>query len=221
MGNSAEDLRLFCGLILVLTKKCGGDIIRSGSDAVALEYQRYGRNKATLINKAYIESGEYRRKFDSITDNSAVNKALYDCTKAALKHRSGTVYEDMYWIDGDTGKVVLSVINSTDERAIVYTEKIKKAIRNCSNIITIHTHPSSMPPSIDDFNSCFGNGYKMGIVACHNGRLFKYTSGQPVSKPLYNLYVGDYLGSGCTEFDAQIKTLQKLKGNHMIDFEEV
>lgn len=30
-----------------------------------------------------------------------VNKTLYDCAKTALKHRSGTVFEDMYWIDSE------------------------------------------------------------------------------------------------------------------------
>ena len=54
--------------------------------SVALENQRYGRNKVTLVNKTYIESGEYKRKFDNISENKAVNKTLYDCAKAALKH---------------------------------------------------------------------------------------------------------------------------------------
>ena len=33
------------------------------------ELQRYGRNKKTLIEHSYIESGEYRRKFDKISNN--------------------------------------------------------------------------------------------------------------------------------------------------------
>ncbi len=199
----------------------GSGIIEIGSDVVALEYQRYGRNKSTVVNKTYIDGGEYRRKFDNISDNSEVNKSVYESAKTALKHRSGTVYEDMYWIDSNTGKVILSVVDSTDERAIVYTDKMKSVIKNQSSIITMHTHPSSMPPSIDDFNSCFNNGYEMGVIACHDGRVFKYSSRQFVSKSLYNLYIGEYLDEGFNEFDAQLKTLEKLKQNHMIDFKEV
>ena len=119
-----------------------------GSDDVALEYQRYGRNKETLINNTYIESGEYRRKFDSATDVPEVNRSIYQCSKAALKHRSGSVFEDMYWIDGKNGKVILSVTDSSDERAIIYTDNIKKTISGYNDIITVHSHPSSMPPSI-------------------------------------------------------------------------
>lgn len=42
-----------------------------------LEFQRYGRNKSTLVNSTYISSGEYRNKFDKITNNKDVNRALY------------------------------------------------------------------------------------------------------------------------------------------------
>lgn len=188
---------------------------------VALENQRYGRNKDTLVNKAYIESGEYRRKFDNATDNADVNKTLYECAKKALKHRSGTVYEDMYWIDGNTGKIILSITDSSDERTIVYTDKIRSALKNNDNIVTVHTHPSSMPPSIDDFNSCYNNGYSIGFIACHNGKLFKYSSQQAVRKTLYDLYVGDFLDEGLDEFDAQKKALEKISENHLIKFEEV
>lgn len=196
-------------------------IIESGSDDVILENQRYGRNKTTLVNKSYIESGEYRRKYDNATDNQEVNKTLYDCAKAALKHRSGTVFEDMYWIDSETGKVVLSVIDSTDERAIIYTDKIKNTIKNNKNIITLHTHPSSMPPSISDLNSCCKNKYKIGFIACHDGRVFAYTSKQEISENLYNIYIGDFICNGNDELNAQLLALNELKKNHEIDVWEV
>jgi hypothetical protein len=202
-------------------KSSESGIMDMGSGSVALENQRYGRNKNTLVDKTYIDSGNYRRKFDNATDNSEVNKTLYDSAKKALKHRSGTIFEDMYWIDSNTGKVIFSVTDSTEERAILYTDKIKKAIRNNTNIVTLHTHPSSMPPSIDDFNSCYKNGYKEGFIACHNGKIFKYTAEQEVSKKLYDLYISDFLDAEYEEFDAQIKALEKIKENHLIDFEEV
>ena len=95
-------------------------IMKSGRDVVALENQRYGRNKSTLVNKTYVDSGEYKRKYDSATDNKEVNKSLYDCAKKALKHRSGTAFEDMYWIDGETGRVMLSVTDSADELSLIH-----------------------------------------------------------------------------------------------------
>lgn len=188
---------------------------------MALEDQRYGRNKETQVNKTYIESGEYRRKFDNATDNPKVNKTLYECAKKALKHRSGTVFEDMYWIDGDTGEILFSITDSTVERTVVYTPKLKSIINNNKKIITIHTHPGSMPPSIEDFNSCCNNGYSECFVACHNGKLFKYSSKQKINFKLFDLHVGNYRDDGYEEFDAQILALNKLKINYNIEFEEV
>ena len=201
----------------------GSGIIEAGSSDEALEYQRYGRNKSTLVNKTYIESGEYRRKYDKISDEPAVNKALYNTAKESLKHRSGTLYEDMYWIDSVSGKVVASEVDSTIEQKIVYSEVTKKAVASYpkNSLIAIHSHPSSMPPSIADFNSCFRNGYKNGVIACHNGKVFVYTSEQEVSEDLYSLYVSSYISDGNSEYDAQLKALDKLRENHMIDFAEV
>jgi SPP1 gp7 family putative phage head morphogenesis protein len=196
-------------------------IIKAGSDEVALENQRYGRNKSTTINNTYIESGEYRRKFDNMTDNSEVNRSLYNCAKTALKHRSGTAYEDMYWIDSETGRILLSVTDSTDERTIIYTDKIKKAILSQQNAITLHTHPSSMPPSISDLNSCFKNGYKKGFIACHNGKIFGYTANEEVNERIYNMYIESFLKDGFDEYDAQMKALNKLSQTYDISVWEV
>lgn len=196
-------------------------IIKAGSDEVALENQRYGRNKLTTINNTYIESGEYRRKFDNMTDNSEVNRSLYNCAKTALKHCSGTAYEDMYWIDSEIGRILLSVTDSTDERAIIYTDKIKKAILSQQNVITLHTHPSSMPPSVSDFNSCFKNGYKKGFIACHNGKIFGYTANEEVNERIYNMYIESFLKEGFNEYDAQMKALNKLSQTYDISVWEV
>ena len=61
-----------------------------------LEEQRYGKNKQTAINHKYIESGSYQKKFDFISSNVELNRLLYKLAKRMLKHRSGTMYEDMY-----------------------------------------------------------------------------------------------------------------------------
>lgn len=204
-----------------LTYSENGGIIKAGSDDVALEYQRYGRNKDTLVNKTYIESGEYKRKFDNATDNPELNKALYDAAKTALKHRSGTELEDMYWFDGKTGEIISKEIDSTTPRLVSYSKMTKQAVKSNDNIIALHTHPSSMPPSVDDFNACFNNGYKCGFVACHNGKIFGYSSKQLLSSKLYELIVGDYIDCGLPEYEAQLHALTDLGRNHKIEFWEV
>lgn len=186
-----------------------------------LEEQRYGRNKSTLINNAYIESGKYRRKFDKISNSLDVNKSLYNCAKSALKHRSGTELEDMYWVKEDTGEIVAKEIDMINKRSVIYSDKTKKAVKNDDNLIVLHTHPSIMPPSVADFNSCFINNYKLGLVICHNGKIFAYTSFEEINKKLYDMYVSSDIISGISEYDAQINALNKLKINFKIDFWEV
>lgn len=196
-------------------------IIESGSDSVALENQRLGRNKSTLVNKTYIDSGEYKRKWDNAIENQKVSKTLYDCAKKALKHRSGTVFEDMYWINSDTGEIILSVTDSNEERAIVYTDKIRNVVGKNENIITLHTHPSSMPPSLSDLNSCYRNNYKKGFVACHNGKIFGYTSNEQINERIYSMYIENYIKDGYDEFEAQLKALEKLSQSYDIKIWEV
>lgn len=206
-----------------LTYSLDSGIIELGSDNVALENQRYGRNKDTLVNKTYLESGEYKRKFDNTTKNSDLNKALYQKAKEALVHRSGTVLEDMYWFDGDTGNVIAKEIDGTQERRVVYSSKTKKAVNayERNKLVTLHTHPSSMPPSAGDFNACFRHGYKCGFIACHNGKIFGYTAEEELNERLYNMYIESYVKSNHSEYDAQILALNEIKRNCRIDFWEV
>lgn len=196
-------------------------IIKARSGSVALENQRYGRNKVTLVNKTYIESGEYKRKFDNISENKAVNKTLYDCAKAALKHRSGTKFEDMYWIDGNTGEIIASALNEKETSGVAKSKRRNKVLARYGNIYAIHSHPASMPPSATDFNCFFEQEYSKAFVACHDGTLYSYTSEQEVSIELYNLYVSKFASNGYSEKEAQLKALAKLKENHKIDFWEV
>ena len=78
-----------------------------------------------------------------------------------------------------------------------------------------------MPPSIEDLNSCYRNGYPMGVIACHDGKVFRYISKQEISSTLYDMQVGDFISDGLDEYDAQFETIQKLKKAYFIDFEEV
>lgn len=191
------------------------------NDNINAEDQRYGRNKNTVVNKTYIESGEYRRKFDTITANPIVNKVLYDKAKKTLKHRSGTLFEDMYWIDGDTGEVVAKILNSQYPERIKYPQAIRQKIKQYSTLITLHNHPGSMPPSSSDFTSANANNYKLSLIIGHNGAVFCYQSKSEISSKLNELYIAEYIDLGYNEYEAQMKALQKLQRGHDIEFWEV
>ena len=186
-----------------------------------LEFQRYGRNKSTLVNSKYISSGEYRKKFDKITNNADLSRLLYSKAKEMLIHRSGTLYEDMYWIDSEKVDIITREINSVEEEQILYSESINREIVGNNNVIAMHTHPCSMPPSIADFNSVEEHNYQLSIVLGHDGKVFCYRSSEKITKLMYDLYFADSYKKLHDEYLAQYEALKKLSETYDIEFWEV
>lgn len=186
-----------------------------------VEEQRLGRNKQTTINNPYIHSGSYRRKFDKISTSIQLNRLLYRLSKQMLTHRSGTLYEDMYWIDVRNMKVVAKETDSIKEKEIIYSSKTRDIISNNNSLITIHSHPNSYPPSISDINSNFINNYLLGIIVCHDGRIYLYNADEEISAKYYHLTVAEYIQNGYNEDEAQLCTLNEIKGKFNIQFREV
>ena len=186
-----------------------------------LEEQRNGRNKNTIIDYKYISSNRFRKRFDHISNNKKLNKLLYKTAKKMLLHRSGTEYEDMYWIDLKKFKIVCKITDSKYKKKILYTSAIKKIIKNSENLLTIHTHPDSFPPSIDDINSNYDHNYEIGIIACHDGRVYMYSAEERINANYYKMIVEGYLKNGYNEDTAQVEALKEMQKNFLIHFKEV
>ena len=185
------------------------------------EGQRYGRNKDTAINHTYINSGSYRRKFDFISNSPDLNRLIFQLSKKMLEHRSGTKFEDMYWIDAAHRRVIAKETESCSEEQIVYSNSIRSKISKYENLITLHSHPNSYPPSINDLNSNFINYYGLGIVTCHDGKIFKYASNQEIREDYYKMVVEKYLKKGYNEYEAQVEALMELVTKFDIMVKEV
>lgn len=185
------------------------------------EQQRYGRNKDTIINHTYIESGEYRNKFDRISDDKELNRLIYQIAKEMLYHRSGSEYEDMYWIDVGLKKIIAQETSLQSPTSIQYSGKTKRKIKNKKGLLTIHSHPYSFPPSIQDFNSNYRNNYGMGIVCCHDGKIYMYSSNEDVNTNYYKMKVEEFLKDGYNDSEAQQKALDIVMQNYDIKYKEV
>ena len=185
------------------------------------EEQRYGRNKGTAINRAYINSGEYRKKFDKISDNKKLNKLLYQLAKAMLEHRSGTLYEDMYWIDAETATVVAKETDSCVESEIIYSEATLLKIGKRQGLVTIHTHPSSSPPSYADFMSNYVHEYSLGIVCGHNGKVYTYTANEEISEERYESITRKFYKRFHSKEIAQMLIIEELQRQFNIIVKEV
>lgn len=185
------------------------------------EEQRTGRNKNTTVNKAYISGGEFRKKFDKISDSKELNKLLYRLAKEMLLHRTGTEYEDMYWIDAEECIIVAEIVDSNVEGKIEYPESLKKKLLQCKGLVTIHSHPSGLPPSISDFNSNFEHGYSLGVVIGHNGKVFVYRSNEAISETYFELKVALYTKKGYNEFESRVLAINNCMEHFDIEYKEV
>lgn len=190
------------------------------SSLAELEEQRTGRNKQTTIDHTYINSGEYRRKFNIFTAPQ-LQRLVYQLAKQMLNHRSGTLFEDMYWIDLESCEVIASETNAVEEERIDYSRRTIEAIRQPGSILTIHTHPNSYPPSIQDFNSNYLNGYSLGVVLCHNGQIYAYTADETVEEDYFSAVVANYKKIGYNECEAQLEALKEVRQHFQISFKEV
>jgi hypothetical protein len=196
------------------------------------EYSHKGIDRMTQIDRTVIDGNEFRRKFDKATDNPLVNRALYNAAKEVLYDRSGTLYESMYWIDGDTGKVITKfdsmgkIRRLTGEKhklKVEYGEAVIKKVSKFENIVTIHNHPNSTAPSTEDINSAFIHNYRVGFTVSHNGSVYKYTVDELIDTLLYEQYFGAYLyqNPGAEIVNAQIEAFRKIAVNAKINVFEV
>lgn len=127
----------------------------------------------------------------------------------------------MYWIDPVSGTVIAEETESNSEEEIVYSDKTFAKIKQYDTLITLHSHPNSYPPSISDLNSNCINNYSVGIVACHDGKIFRYASNQEIGVVYYEMIVEKHLKSGYNEYEAQIQALKELCTKFDIMIEEV
>lgn len=185
------------------------------------EEQRNERIKGTLINHSYIDGGEYRKKFDSISDNPKLNKLLYRLSKKMLLHRNGTLYEDMYWIDTETCSVVAEETSQNVIKKIKYSRRTQKNIKRQEGLLTIHSHPNSYPPSIEDFNSNYLNQFGVGIIICHDGKIFLYSSNEYINENYYEILVEKFYRIYHDIYEAQIFALDKVRKKYQIKYREV
>ena len=132
-----------------------------------------GSNKADLD---YMNSAPYRAKFDAVSDNPALNQSIYKYCKAAVTHQSGDYYEDLSILrmDGSlVGQTSSKVRNETQ-----YSRTLNAAVKSAEpySLVSLHNHGTNVPPSGADFGSAGEKKYAFGIVACHDGTIYKYST---------------------------------------------
>lgn len=145
---------------------------------------------ASKIDRKQIASAGYQNKFNALGENKRVTRSVRSKAKEMLRHRSGTRYEDLAFIDTKTGK---AYINKSFNRASSAkpSRKMNKILKAADDytVIAIHNHPNSTAPSIDDIQVAVNRKYKYGVVVGHNGTIFKYSVNGAVNEVNADIYL--------------------------------
>ena len=201
----------------------GGDGSSSGSTESGISGKHDYANSQNSVDLEYLKSEEYKNKFKGITGNTKVDEQLYKQSKAMLTHRNGTDKEDMCLIDSRTGKIAGHQSNSKVDFGVEYNSSIENAIKNNprDTLISIHNHSTNNPPTGSDFVSNGSNGYKLGLVVTHNGKVFTYKAGKiPFTADSFGITVNKYRRLDYNEFDAIIQTLSDYTQQYGIEWSE-
>ncbi|NQK92957.1 minor capsid protein [Streptococcus suis] len=164
------------------------------------ESSHKGIDRAKQINKTVINSSSYRRRVDSLGESIDISRAMWNEMRSMLEHRNGTEFEDLVFIDSITGKTMVSN-HEKKIRAVSPTKAMLNMLKNTEpgTVIAIHNHPGSSVPSYSDLQAAYNRGYKYGLIACHDGTIFKYSVGNSVDEALYNSLLAKLEKKGYTK----------------------
>lgn len=123
----------------------------------------------------FVKTTGYRNLFNNLPESTEVQRKACESAREMLKHRDGTRYEDLTFIDSVTGKS-LTRSDYEVEHEVLPSRQMRSMVLNSDphTIIAIHNHPGSTVPSITDLTTAFEKKYKYGLIACHNGTLMQY-----------------------------------------------
>ena len=136
-----------------------------------------------------VKTSEYRKIYNNLDEPAKMQRIAHNAARNMLVHRDGTKYEDLAYINSQTGEIM--VRNDYDvENEVVPSKRMMRMIARSpdNSIIAIHNHPGSTVPSITDINTAYKRKYKYGIIACHNGTVMKYAVNGP-----YNSLIVQFL----------------------------
>lgn len=197
------------------------DISEKGSYSQVIK--RIGNNTVDL---GYINSAEFRKKFNRVTGNSKINDLLRRYAIAMLTHRNGTDGEDLYIINASTGDLLIRKNSGKNDLEVgLKTSEVVDFIRKYPNdMIGMHNHPTNVYPTGSDFAASGFRKYKFGLVITHDGRVFKYRHGdKPFLPSVFDNRIDKYSKSpyNLGMVEAHLKVIEDFKKEYGILWEEI
>ena len=158
-----------------------------------IERSNKGKNKSTYINRKLINSQIYSDSFKILNETRSCTKNILISTRKMLEHHHGDEYEDLYFVDSKKNTVKARTDFTAVKLKTYPTNEMKDMYKNSPHtIICIHNHPNNSLPSFSDVMCCLNRDYKYGLIACHNGSIYKYETLGEINKVIYNAEIEAY-----------------------------
>ncbi len=140
---------------------------------------RTKKGMPNAVNWKIVKSKEYSQRFSKLSENTKANELAAQRARQALKHRDGTMTEEIYAIDLKTGKDISRIVNQNYIQGVKRTKKfiedVERAEANGANVLFIHNHPNGLIPSLADLNELLNHENASGLVVGHDGSIYFYT----------------------------------------------
>lgn len=137
---------------------------------------------ATRVDSRIVDSKQYERSMRQLVGDRC--DEFVESARKSLQHRGGTLFEDLYAINLDTGKKV-AVLDSNTPQSVSPTKGMNSSIdkwkKKGQHFAMLHNHPESGIPSMKDIRALRDRGADFGIIVGHDGSIYKYSI---VGKPL-------------------------------------
>ena len=154
-----------------LTNDNADDILKTAFEAAEQSRFKPGPDERAIVSEV-VATPEYEDRIRNLGENEDISSIITHQARTTLWRRNGTAYEDLIFIDPQTGEW-MAQRNLDIVGGVSPTEKMKTmASERPHRIIAIHNHPHNMLPSYSDLVNA--KHYSYGVILGHNGIIMKY-----------------------------------------------
>ena len=138
-------------------------------------------NADTRVDKSLLNTDALRERLRALGEDIATTREIVNCVDEILKHRDGTNFEDLAYVNSSNQKTGINKSYDyydpvTKTSACKPNNPMNVLLKDSDEytIIGIHNHPNSNTPSLNDLEVAQERKYKYGITVAHDGTIYKY-----------------------------------------------
>ena len=180
--------------------------------------------RGSKVNMDLVKSDGYAAKFSKLDMPRDAAASVRKSAVAMLSHRSGSDLEDLVLVSKSEGRVVARSTAGTVPFETARNAEVDRAISTHprGDLVSVHNHPTDLPPTGSDFVSAGYKGYGGGVVALHNGEVFYYEVGDiPFRVESFDNKVENKVKMGTSRYDAIIEVMREFERSHGIKWEKL